>query len=291
MLVIKIPFKLKSIFPMKLFRLYFLLGCSFLINAFQANAQCSITNLTVTSITCTPNGANQDLTYCGTFTAANTNGSYDFEAFHQANAPIMASLNLATDGLISFCVTIPNVPFIPEGLAVGEAFNMTCSASFATGLPSPCPATQACALSNLNVSNICCGGNGGLRVIGNFTAANASGNYNVSVFGIAIPPNFANVQIANIQSASMNGVVNFDVVIPNFNFNDAAGGISIEDNIFAGCSSNLVSGAIPAEAACPSCTPPAAPIPTMNQWGILIFALLMINLGLIFVYRKQAQLN
>lgn len=33
------------------------------------------------------------------------------------------------------------------------------------------------------------------------------------------------------------------------------------------------------------------PIPTMNEWGLMIFGLLLLNLGLIFVYRKEALLK
>lgn len=33
------------------------------------------------------------------------------------------------------------------------------------------------------------------------------------------------------------------------------------------------------------------PVPTMNEWGLLIFGLLLLNLGLIFVYRKEALLK
>lgn len=36
----------------------------------------------------------------------------------------------------------------------------------------------------------------------------------------------------------------------------------------------------------PTCPAPAAPIPTMSEWGMLIFGLLVLNLGLIFVRRR-----
>mgnify|MGYP006981783511 CR=1 FL=1 len=113
---------------MKFFRLSILLMCCFLMNAFQAKAQCSISNLTVTSINCVPNGANQDITYCGTFMASNTNGSYDVTAFHQAFLDVTTSINnLATDGLVSFCATVPNVSFDPEGIVINEVFNNACN--------------------------------------------------------------------------------------------------------------------------------------------------------------------
>ena len=35
----------------------------------------------------------------------------------------------------------------------------------------------------------------------------------------------------------------------------------------------------------PSITPSV--IPTISQWGLLIFGLLLLNLGIIFVYRKE----
>ncbi len=33
------------------------------------------------------------------------------------------------------------------------------------------------------------------------------------------------------------------------------------------------------------------PIPTMSEWGLMIFGLLMLNLGLMFIYRKEEDLN
>ena len=41
------------------------------------------------------------------------------------------------------------------------------------------------------------------------------------------------------------------------------------------------------------CTPVVAvtPIPTMSQWGLMIFGLLILNLGVFFMYKKEALLN
>lgn len=38
---------------------------------------------------------------------------------------------------------------------------------------------------------------------------------------------------------------------------------------------------------CPIATTPQQPIPTMSQWGLLIFGLLILNLGVVFIYRVQ----
>jgi len=38
---------------------------------------------------------------------------------------------------------------------------------------------------------------------------------------------------------------------------------------------------------CTTCTPQQAPIPTMSQWGLLIFGLLIMNMSVVFVQRKE----
>lgn len=282
---------------MKLFRLSILLVGALLIGAFQVNAQCSITNFNVTTINCVPNAfnaANNDYTICGTFTASGTSGDYVFEAVHQAFASVaQMEPGLAKDGVVSFCVTILDVPFIPEGFSIFEDGNPVCGDDSAGGPPAGCAARPACNLAGFSITGTCCDGNGGLRVMGNFTATNGSGSYNVTVFGIAAPGGFPTTQVANIQNGAMAGVVNFDIVFPNFDFTETGGGISIEDRFFVGCSSNTVPGSnLPANAgACTACPTAAAqaPIPTMSQWGLMIFGLLVLNLGVFFLYRKQAQ--
>ena len=280
---------------MKLIRLPFLLMCCFLVNAFQVNAQCSITNLNITSINCTPNAfnaANNDYTYCGSFTASSTSGNYEFATSHQANIPVTAmALGLAKDGLISFCVEILDVSYIPEGFTVGEQGNPACGASFAGGPPAVCTARSACSLSGLSISNVCCDGSGGLRVIGSFTAANGSGNYRVQVDGLPQGGFPGPSQMVNIPSSSMSGTVNFDVVLASFDYTNIGSGIYISDN-FLNCFTPFGQMPPASAAACTSCPAPAvatAPIPTMSQWGLLIFGLLTLNLGLIFLYKKQSQ--
>ena len=41
----------------------------------------------------------------------------------------------------------------------------------------------------------------------------------------------------------------------------------------------------------PACTCAVEPIPTMSQWGLIIFGLLILNLGLVFLYRKESILE
>lgn len=270
------------------------------MNAFQANAQCSISNIAVTSTSCDASGTG--IRICGTFDASSTSGDYemviDNNGIITLRSDIMISvLPAQTNGKISFCVDFPTAAAMQwENVSIQDKNNGPCSATFNPGVgittPSPCAELPTCGLTGLNIANVCCDGSGGLRVVGSFTASNSSGNYRVDIPGIAPPFGFPNIQSINIQSAAMNGVVNFDVIIPSFNFSDVAGGIAIEDNIFGGCSSNVVSGTIPANAgACTSCTPAVAtaPVPTMSQWGLLIFGLLTLNLGLIFLYKKQSQ--
>jgi len=279
---------------MKLFRFSFLLGCCLLINAFQANAQCNITNLSITSINCEANAfnaANTDYTICGSFTAANTSGNYEFASFHQANLPVTEiALGLAKDGVINFCITILDVSYIPEGFTVAEQGSLTCSASAAGGPPAGCTARPACNLNGLSISNVCCDGSGGLRVIGNFTATNGSGNYRIHVDGLPVGGFPGPSQMANLPSATMNGVINFDVTIANFDFTNIGSALYIADN-FLPCSTGF--GPMPPAnaGACTSCPSPVttAPVPTMSQWGLIIFGLLILNLGVIFLYRKQSQ--
>lgn len=284
---------------MKLFRLYFFLGCCFLMNTFQATAQqCSITNLTVTSTNCVPNAldaTNTDITYCGSFTAANTSGDYEFAAYHQAFIPTAELVfGLAKDGVVNFCVTITGVSFLPEGLNVNESANaLNCGATSPGGNPTPCTARPACALTGQSISNVCCDGNGGLRIVGSFMAANGSGNYRVQVDGVPDPFGFPGPsQFIDIPASPINGVINFDVVLPNFDYTNIGSGIYVSDN-FLSCSTTAGQMPPASAAACASCNvvTATAPIPTMSQWGLMIFGLLILNLSVVFLNRKQSILK
>ncbi len=283
---------------MKLIRLSFLLMCCFLMSTFQANAQCGISNLTISATTCdnvmvAAGVTTQDVTYCGTFTAASTSGNYSVQITDALANPLgTQTFTSATDGTVSFCITFSFLSDLPRDFSVFDTNDMVCGEDILGPIPSPCPASPACDLTGLSISRVCCDGNGGLRVAGNFTAANGSSNYRLVINGIAAGGGFPAQQTADIQNAGLNGVVNFDVTIPTFNFGDVAGGIFIQDNLFGTCTSNTINGLLPANAgACTSCTPAVAqaPIPTMSQWGLLIFGLLVLNLGVIFLYRKQSQ--
>lgn len=254
---------------MKLFRLTFLLGCCLLINAFQINAQCSITNLSITSINCEANAftaANTDYTICGSFTATSTSGNYEFASFHQANFPVTETvMGLAKDGVINFCVIILDVSYIPEGFTVAEQGSMTCSASAAGAPPVVCSARPACNLNGLSISNVCCDGSGGLRVIGNFTATNGSGNYRLQVDGVPDPFGFPGVgQMINLPAAGMNGTINFDITFPGFDYSNIGSGIYIADNTLS-CSTPAGQMPPTSAAACTSC-----PTPTDYSGGIEI---------------------
>ena len=54
-----------------------------------------------------------------------------------------------------------------------------------------------------------------------------------------------------------------------------------------------VNGGVPKSFTTDSCSVCVAtePIPTMSEWGLMIFGLLMLNLGLMFIYRKEAHMN
>ncbi len=81
---------------------------------------------------------------------------------------------------------------------------------------------------------------------------------------------------------------------PTLGGDASTGGFNFLDNVrgsqlFFNASGNPVSGnnerngqVVIAYAA------PQAPIPTMNQWGLIIFGLLVLNLGLVFVNKQQA---
>lgn len=221
--------------------------------------QCSITNFNVSSINCKTNDLNSnntDYTICGSFTATNTSGNYEFEAFHQANIPVkQIVLGLAKNGTINFCAEILDVSFTPEGFAVGNQNSMTCSATFASTPPMNCPPRPACSLTGLNITKVCCDGSGGLRVVGSFTAANGSGNYRLQVDGVPQGGFPGPSQMVNLPSTVMSGMVNFDVVLPSFDFNNIGSGIYISDN-FLSCFTPF--GPMPPanSGACTSCSAP-----------------------------------
>lgn len=151
---------------------------------------------------------------------------------------------------------------------------------------------QQCAISNYSISDVCCDGSGGLKVTGTFTIANGSGAYSVG-----IPDNnlFNPAAQVAVPNNATNGVINFEVTFPSFSFaNNGGNGVFITDDNIPGCTGGTAIGSTPTSAAgCTTCVvaPPAvatAPIPTMSQWGLLIFGLLVLNLGVIFLYKKQA---
>lgn len=147
-----------------------------------------------------------------------------------------------------------------------------------------------CAITNYTVSEICCEA-GVLKVTGSFTIANGSGSYSAGIGD----NNFINpATFGTISSTTTDGTINFVTTFPNFTFADNGGnGVFIQDNNNGACTGGTAMGTAPLSAgACATCAaaPPAvaqAPIPTMSQWGLLIFGLLVLNLGVIFLYRKQ----
>lgn len=105
-------------------------------------------------------------------------------------------------------------------------------------------------------------------------------------------PGFTSTNKICYQSPG-NGVYWFDDVNAVWRCNNTSGGLCINiTNPLVGMNwgpGDLLDDAIPAATICniSNIVLAGGPIPSLSQWGLLIFGLLVLNLGLIFVYKKQ----
>jgi hypothetical protein len=254
---------------------------------------CSINSIAVSNISaCNNNGTPS--TADDTFTA---NVTVTF-----TDAPASGTLNLTGDGIASVPVgslgagtyTFTGVTMSADGgpISLSAAFsaNLTCTLtnSNAGTAPAACSVTPPaiCSISSISVSNIsACNSNG--------TPANASDD----TFTANITVNYANPPASgtlNLTGSATTAAAVGIIGATSYTFTGvtmSANGSPISLNAFFSASpactlSNNNAGTAPA-----SCSPNAPTIPTMSEWGLILFAMIIFTLSVVFGTQQQQVLD
>ena len=253
-------------------------------------ASCAISGITVSNISaCNSNGTPDPSD--DTFTA---NVTVTF-----SDPPASGTLNLTGDGTASIAVgslgagihTFTGVVMSADGgpisLTATFSADPACTLSNANAgtAPASCSVTPVCAVSGISVSNISpCNDNGTpanaaddtftANVTVTFANKPASGTLNLSGSGTA------SVAVGSIGATSHTFV---GVVMPA---NGLPISLSATFSANPTCTlTNSNAGTAPA-----SCSPLAPTIPTMSEWGLILFALVVFTLSVVFGTQQQRAL-